>query len=170
MDELERRLGTVAAAAGKATFSPRGPHSGGGFAFEAECRGHALTFRHANMEVRASNLELIGVEEWKESEDDGLYPILRGGCRNFYYRADVEFRVGKARGRGRIALGHWRHREGLLVPALGWGEDKETIDSLLRLLDRTLAALYHTELLGPAKPAERDYPEDRGLRGWKGDF
>jgi len=169
-NELAGKLDALAREVGRIKFSLDGSNLSE-FTFEASRENHTLVFRHGGIEVAVKNFELVDAEQWAKTEDY-RYPATSGkfGIRYYFYKADVSWKVAKAEGKGRIALGFWGHREKLLS-GLGTSRERDVIDTLLNTLDKTAAHLYHTSLIEPVKAEERSYPEDRPRRGaWAKEF
>jgi hypothetical protein len=145
MDELIHQLDRVAMEMRRVVFSPSGSNLDA-FRFNVQRQGAALVFSHGDKKIKVGNFSLIDAERWQK-EEDFRYPAISGskGVRYYFYRADVGWYVGQSKGRGRIALGYWRHRQRLLAPLAG-SRDADIIDTLLTRLDKTFGYLFQTTL------------------------
>jgi hypothetical protein len=159
MSDLGEKLDTIVKIMGRIKFSPTGSNLDE-FCFEASRQGHSLTFKFGDMRVKLSEWELVPGDF-----QDGSYEAVDWSIRvrYYYYQALVEWRAGRVMGKGKCVLGYWRSRERLLAPS-GSSRERDVIDALLQTLDRQLAYLFHTSLLGEQQAVPRKYPEDQRTR------
>lgn len=134
----------------------------GDYRVEAIGKGETLKIIVADIKLDFSDFGLVPREFGKSP-----YRAISGDVRNYYYSSNVQWQVGKSKGKEKdVILGFWQSREKL---SRGMTQVQQAIvSSLLSLIDRTISGLYGTAFLGPRAAVSREYPEDtsKGVRSF----
>lgn len=125
---------------------------------QASSKGEILTIVVADIKFILSGFALV-----PRDSGHSPYRASTGDVRHYCYSADVEWKVGKSRGKEKdVILGFWQSREKL---SRGMSQVQQAVvSSLLSLIDKALSGLYGTTFLGPRETVSREYPEDSVMR------